>query len=231
VLLAQYLGHTLFVRGAYRSLPWAHLGALPLLLALCIWVARGHRTDNWRRRLGGWIGSVASAVATATLWLMIFAGSRLPSQARPALTVAPDFVLPDQDGNVVRLAQLRAVGPVVVVFHRGAFDRYALAALHDLRDVEARIAAAGGHIVAISGDPAEEGQVVRSRIGVSFPLLVDADLAVSRSFGVVEEGGRAARPATFVIDGSGRVRWLDFPTSLRDFTDVDEVARQVELAR
>ncbi len=231
LLLASYLGHDLFVRGPYRALPWAHLAALPLLLALAVWIARQNRRENWRRRIGGWTGIVACVIATAVLWLLIFAGSRLPAQPPPAIVSAPAFILPDHAGNVVRLAELRESGPVVIVFHRGAFDRYALAALHDYRDVEGRIAAAGGRIVAISGDPAEEGAGVRARAGVSFPFLVDADLAVARSFGVLEQGGRAARPATFVIDRAGRVRWFDFPGSLRDFTDVDEVARQVELAR
>jgi hypothetical protein len=33
--------------------------------------------------------------------------------------VAPDFELPDQLGRTVRLADLRATGPVVVSFYRG----------------------------------------------------------------------------------------------------------------
>lgn len=231
MLLASYLGHYIYVRGAYRALPWAHLGALPALLALAVWIARQNRRENWRRRIGGWVGTVAAGVATATLWLLVFAGSRLPSQPPPSIERAPDFILPDHDGNVVRLAELRAAGPVVIVFHRGAFDRYAAAALHDYRTIEPRLAAAGVKVVVISGDPAEEGAALRARAGVSFPFLVDSDLSVTRGFGVLEGAGRTPRPATFVIDRDGRVRWLDFPSSLHDFTDVDEVARQAEAMR
>lgn len=34
-------------------------------------------------------------------------------------TTAPEFALPDPDGAIVSLAELRARGPVVVVFYRG----------------------------------------------------------------------------------------------------------------
>jgi hypothetical protein len=48
-------------------------------------------------------------------------GCLLRSRGTPAAhdAIAPEFSLPDQDGHTVALADLRAHGPVVVVFYRG----------------------------------------------------------------------------------------------------------------
>jgi len=45
----------------------------------------------------------------------IYPGSLKPGDA------APDFELPDADGNIVRLSSLLEKGPVVVVFYRGVW--------------------------------------------------------------------------------------------------------------
>lgn len=69
----------------------------------------------------------ATRVVAATAWLLtgffawgFFLWARMPqSETFARLTQAPDFVLPDQDGTPVALADLRARGPVHLVFYRG----------------------------------------------------------------------------------------------------------------
>jgi len=58
------------------------------------------------------------AFATAVLASV---GCRLKSTGKPVASeaIAPEFTLPDQDGNVTSLAGMRANGPVVLVFYRG----------------------------------------------------------------------------------------------------------------
>src|SRR6266566_390225 len=53
------------------------------------------------------------------------AASRLASRALKAGDSAPDFVLPDAQGNPVRLYPLLREGHVVVVFYRGGWGRTA----------------------------------------------------------------------------------------------------------
>jgi len=47
---------------------------------------------------------------------------------------------------------------------------------------------------------------------VSFPFLLDEDRQVTRAYGVYQRLGRdginIARPGTFVVDGSGRARFI-----------------------
>ncbi|MBK8235858.1 MAG: redoxin domain-containing protein [Deltaproteobacteria bacterium] len=59
---------------------------------------------------------------TRRLWLvatLCMLACRLRADAEQPREVAPEFTLPDADGNPVSLAQLRSRGPVVLVFYRG----------------------------------------------------------------------------------------------------------------
>jgi hypothetical protein len=61
----------------------------------------------------------AALVVLATL--AIGPGCLLRSRGTPVAEeqLAPDFALPDEQGHTVALADLRAKGPVVLVFYRG----------------------------------------------------------------------------------------------------------------
>lgn len=230
--LASFYGWVLYQPGWYRTAPWGHLLGLPLLATAAWFVTRaGRGVARWPRRVAAWVGFLAAAIATVTLWLFVFVGSRLPAQARPSITTAPDFVLPDDDGDMVRLAELRARGPVVVAFYRGSFDRWAYPMLLDLEFVRPRVEAAGGRIVAICGDPRDESRGLAAKLHLGYPILEDIDLGVTRGWQVFEDAGRTGRPAIFVIDRDGRVRWLHFPASLRELADPAEVVRRLEASR
>ena len=68
--------------------------------------------------------------------------------------------------------------------------------------------------VAISVDaPATSRELVR-KAGYSFPLLSDEKNDAIRAYDLVhkgagEDGRDIARPAEFLVDGSGTVRWLN----------------------
>ena len=74
---------------------------------------------------------------------------------------------------------------------------------------EARI-----HPVAISIDSPETSRNLAQEQGYSFPILSDPDAEVTRQYDLVHAGAGAngeniARPAEFLIDTSGTVRWLN----------------------
>ena len=71
---------------------------------------------------------------------------------------------------------------------------------------------------AISVDPSETSRELARKAGYTFPLLSDTTNEVIRSYDVVHkcagEGGRdIARPAEFLLDGSGTVRWVNLTES------------------
>jgi peroxiredoxin len=97
----------------------------------------------------------------------------------------PAFTLADADGQAVASDQLLAQGPVVVVFYRGAWDKFSRAYLRELEKRLPEIEAAGASLVAISADDVEHVALMKDKAHVSFTLLSDPGYEVARRFGVV----------------------------------------------
>lgn len=98
---------------------------------------------------------------------------------------APDFTLPDHDGNPVALASLLAKGPVVVVFFRGRWCPFCVGQLEALNEFLPQIQAAGASLIAISPQTVKQCFFMRDQHKLGFPLLSDAGNSVSRQFGLV----------------------------------------------
>ncbi len=78
----------------------------------------------------------------------------------------------------------------------------------------------GVEVVAISVDsPAESRKLCESR-GYSFRFLSDPNAQVIRQYGLLhpkggEDGKDIARPAEFLVDPSGTIRWANLTDDLR----------------
>ena len=70
---------------------------------------------------------------------------------------------------------------------------------------------------------------------VSFPFLLDEDRQVTKAYGVYHRLGtdafNIARPATFVVDRSGVVRWIWVGSSQTDRAPLEEMWKALEQAR
>jgi peroxiredoxin len=97
----------------------------------------------------------------------------------------PAFTLADADGRAVASDQLVAQGPVVVVFYRGAWDKFSRVYLRELEKRLPEIEAAGASLVAISAEDVDRTALMRKKADVSFTLLSDPGYQVARRFGVV----------------------------------------------
>ena len=124
-------------------------------------------------------------------------------------TRAPDFSLPGDTGDtIVTLKQFRG-RPIVIVFYPADWspvcgDQLALynEILPELEELDAQI-------IGISVDGVWCHKAYADARHLKFPLLSDFEPkgAVSRAYGVYEEGGGVSRRALFVIDGDGVIRW------------------------
>ena len=123
---------------------------------------------------------------------------------------APDFSLPDQDRQVVSLAELRGA-PVLVVFYPFAFSGTCTGELCQLRDELAVYTDAGVRVVAISTDPTFALKAFREKEGLSFPLLSDfwPHGAVAQTYGVFNDKAGMAVRGTFLVDAEGRVAFTE----------------------
>ncbi len=78
----------------------------------------------------------------------------------------------------------------------------------------------GVEVVGVSVDsPAESKKLCQSR-GYTFPLLSDPSGDIIRRYGVMHpKGGQTgediARPAEFLIDGTGTIRWVNLTDDFR----------------
>ena len=123
---------------------------------------------------------------------------------------APDFELPDQNGEPVRLSELRGQ-KVVVYFYPKADTPGCTTQACGIRDHSADYDAADAVVLGISPDPVNHVKTFADKYDLGFTLLADEDHAVAEAYGVWVEKSRYGRTywgnerTTFVIDPDGRV--------------------------
>jgi peroxiredoxin len=73
--------------------------------------------------------------------------------------------------------------------------------------------AAGARIIAVSPDSEIQNAELARNLGLTFPILSDSDLEVTRALGLLHEGGGpppdfhdVPRPAVFIVR-DGTIRW------------------------
>jgi thioredoxin-dependent peroxiredoxin len=124
---------------------------------------------------------------------------------------APGFELPDQDGEPVRLSDLRG-RRVVLYFYPKAGTPGCTAQACGIRDRAAEYEAAGATVLGVSPDPVEKVKRFHAGQSLSFTLLADADHAVAERYGVWAQRSMYGKTfwgvqrATFVVDEEGVVR-------------------------
>jgi peroxiredoxin Q/BCP len=123
---------------------------------------------------------------------------------------APDFELPDQDGRVVKLRDLRGERVVVYFYPKAATPGCTTQAC-GVRDHHGDYDAAGAVVLGISPDPLAKIKRFHEEEGLNFALLSDEGHAIAEAYGVWVEKSMYGRTymgnerTTFVIDKTGRV--------------------------
>jgi thioredoxin-dependent peroxiredoxin len=123
---------------------------------------------------------------------------------------APDFTLPDQDGNEVALSNFRGT-VVVLYFYPKADTPGCTTQACGIRDHRNDYEATGAVVLGVSPDPVEDVKRFHDKQGLNFTLLADADHAVCDLYGVWGEKSMYGRTymgaarSTFIIDADGTV--------------------------
>ena len=126
-------------------------------------------------------------------------------------TVAPDFTLPDQDGNPVTLRELRGK-TVVLYFYPRADTPGCTTQACGIRDHRADYAAVGAVVLGVSPDTIAKVGRFSQKYDLGFTLLADGDHSVAERYGVWVQKSRYGRTywgnsrTTFIIDADGVVR-------------------------
>ena len=128
---------------------------------------------------------------------------------------APDFTLPDADGNEMSLAALRG-RKVIVYFYPAASTPGCTKQACDFRDNLSSLQAAGFSVLGISPDSAQKQARFRDEEGVDFPLLCDPSRVVLEAYGAYGEKQLYGKTvtgvirSTFVIDEQGTVEQAQY---------------------
>jgi peroxiredoxin len=123
-------------------------------------------------------------------------------------SAAPDFALADQDGNIVKLEDLRGQTSVLV-FYPMDWSPVCTDQLNVYQEVLVQLEAEGARLYGVSIDSAFSHKAFREHLGLTFPLLADFHPKgeVSRAYGVfIEERGHNHR-ALVMIGPDLVVRW------------------------
>ena len=148
---------------------------------------------------------------------------------------APEWSLPDSTGQRLSLTEYRGK-PVVVIFYLGHGCLHCAEQLQKFAPRTRDFRDAGIEVVGISTDTTEEVAADLASSGdalggFAFPLLADPELNVFRQYRCHDDFEKRPLHGTFLIDGTGQVRWQDI--GHEPFTDpqflLDEAKRLLKL--
>jgi peroxiredoxin Q/BCP len=123
---------------------------------------------------------------------------------------APDFTLPDQDGNEVTLSELRGE-TVVLYFYPRADTPGCTTQACGVRDRSGEYAAAGARVIGVSPDEPEALKKFAGKYDLGFTLLGDSDHAIADAYGAWGEKSMYGKKymgmlrSTFIIDADGKI--------------------------
>jgi peroxiredoxin len=121
---------------------------------------------------------------------------------------APDFTLPDQDGNKISLADFRGQ-TVVLVFYPADFSPVCTDQLSVYQEVLDEFEKRGAKLVGISVDGVFCHRAFREHMGIGMPLLADFHPKgeVARAYGAWSEEYGVSSRALVMVGPEGVVEW------------------------
>ena len=123
---------------------------------------------------------------------------------------APDFTLPDADGNQVALSAYRG-RRVIVYCYPAALTPGCTTQAVDFTEAAGDLAQAGLDIIGISPDPPEQLLKFREKESLGITLASDADKSVLRAYGAYGPKKLYGKEvvgvirSTFIVDAEGRI--------------------------
>src|SRR3954467_15060561 len=126
---------------------------------------------------------------------------------------APEFTLPDQNGEEISLKQYRGKYVVLYFYPRADTPGCTIEAC-EFRDSYKKMQKSGAILLGISPDTSKAQNKFAEKFSLPFTLLADADKKVAEAFGVMKEKNMYGKKVwgvartTFVIGPDGRIQHI-----------------------
>src|ERR1700716_3167222 len=128
---------------------------------------------------------------------------------------APEFTLPDQDGNQVSLKDFRGKYVVLYFYPRADTPGCTIEAC-SFRDSFKRVEKIGAVVLGVSPDTPTAQKKFEEKFDLPFTLVADADKTICNAYGVIQEKNMYGKKVmgvartTFIIGPDGRIQRM-FP--------------------
>jgi peroxiredoxin Q/BCP len=119
---------------------------------------------------------------------------------------AAEFTLPDETGTDRSLTELLSTGAIILYFYPADFTPGCTRQACAIRDLHAEIQRAGLRVVGISPQSPASHAKFREKYHLPYVLLSDEHKTIIKMYGLNGPLGLGVRRATYLIDGSRRVR-------------------------
>jgi len=183
---------------------------------------------------------------------------RLEQQGAGAMAPAPGdvmpaFLLPDDEGRLVGLAEILLQGPAVVTFQRGHWCPYCRLNAVGIVEAQNEIAALGGQVVVIMPERRKFAKAMKAAVGARFPFLTDMDNGYALSLNLaIWVGAEMERlmglgldlpnyqgnsswflpiPATFIVGTDGIITDRFVDPDYRRRMEIDDLINSLRRAR
>jgi peroxiredoxin len=227
IALSTYGRMIFFTTFRYVNYGWLE----PVLIgvALLLYIIGNMNTGN----VWSWIVPTPAFLFAGIIIKGIFADRK---QLKPAQlkgykvatgSEAPDFELPDENGNLVKLSSFKGQRHLLVVFVRGDWCPGCHMMLRAYQRESERLKQKNIHVLSVGPDPAGVNRDMVQRLGLSFHVLSDEGQRTAMRYGVqmqeydndfadrYEEG--IPLPASFLIDMNGKVLYVSRPDKVGEF--------------
>jgi len=143
--------------------------------------------------------------------------------------MAPEFDLENVQGGRFALYKEIKKGPLVLNFFGGSWSSPCVAILKKIQRILPEFGKRGGQFAAVSLESAAMTARLAKAESFTFPLLVDADLALVKRYGLFrsESERPAPYPTFWVIDWDGVIRFKQVILEEKNYPDVDTLLDEV----
>jgi peroxiredoxin (alkyl hydroperoxide reductase subunit C) len=140
---------------------------------------------------------------------------------------APDFTAASTSGSNVILSGLRGKTNVLLAFFPLAFTGTCTKELICFTEDFDRFAAEGVQILPISVDSTASLREFKNKLQMKTELLSDFKRDISRAYGVLNAERFYSNRAYFLIDKTGRIRWLHVEANNGDRREDSEILAEI----